>query len=111
MTGNPRHSSEERDDSMVTVQFSRQEMVNMLRRAGLREAGSEAMRDLPDPVGLDQAEARGHGTASPETISSAAWAAAHDALCTASGPAGGMPPPRLPCAVSISVNAKGAGRA
>jgi hypothetical protein len=42
---------------MVTVQFSRQEMVNLLRRAGLREAASEAMRDLPDPVDLDQVEA------------------------------------------------------
>jgi hypothetical protein len=65
---------------MVTVQFSRQEMVNMLRRAGLREAASEAMRDLPDPVDLDQVEAWGHGTASPETISSAVRAAAHDAV-------------------------------
>jgi hypothetical protein len=94
---------------MVTVQFSRQEMVNMLRRSGLREAASEAVRDLADPVDLDQAEARGHGTASPETISSAAWAAAHDAVCR-HRPVGGMPP-RLPCAVSMSVNAKGAGRA
>ena len=56
-------------------------MATMLRRAGLREAASEAMRDLPDPVDLDQVEAWGHGTASPETISSAVWAAAHDAVC------------------------------
>jgi hypothetical protein len=62
---------------MVTVQFSRQEMVNMVRRAGLREAASEAIRDLPDP-----------GTILFD----------------------GMPPPRLPCAVSRSMNAKGAGR-
>jgi len=56
-------------------------MATMLRRAGLREAASEAMRDLPEPVDLDQVEAWGHGTASPETISSAVWAAAHDAVC------------------------------
>ena len=42
---------------MVTVQFSRGEMVNMLRRAGLREAASEAMRDLPDPADPDHVEA------------------------------------------------------
>src|SRR5262249_54651302 len=61
---------------MVTVPFSRQEIVNMARRAGLRDAAGEATRDLPGTVDLDQAEARGHGTAAPETISPAAWAAA-----------------------------------
>ena len=66
---------------MVTVQFSRREMVNLLRKAGPREAASETMRDLPGPVDLDQAGARGDGTASPETISSAAWAAARDGVC------------------------------
>jgi hypothetical protein len=71
---------------MVTAQFSRQEMVNMVRRAGLGDAASEAMRDLPDPVDLDQVEAWGHGTASPETIPSAAWAAAHDAVCRQPAP-------------------------
>ena len=96
---------------MVTVQFSRQEKVSMSRRAGPRDAAGEAMRDLPGRVDLDQVEARGHGTAAPETISSAAWAAAHDAVCRQPASAGGMPPPRLPCAVSMSVNAKGAGRA
>ena len=95
---------------MVTVQFSRREMVNMVRGAGLGDAASQAMRDLPDLVDLDQVEARGHGTASPGTISSAARAAAHDAVCR-QPPACGMPPPRLPCAVSMSVNAEGAGRA
>ena len=44
---------------MVTVQFSRQEMVNMVRRGGLRDAASEALRDLAGPVDLDQAEAWG----------------------------------------------------
>jgi hypothetical protein len=66
---------------MVTVQFSRQEVVNMLRGAGLRDAASQAMQDVPDPVDLDQVQALGHRTASPETISSAARAAAHDAVC------------------------------
>ena len=49
---------------MVTVPFSRQEMVNMARRAGLGDAAGQAMRDLPSPVDLDQAEARGprHGS-------------------------------------------------
>jgi len=61
---------------MVTVQLSRQEKASMVRRAGLRDAASEAMQHLPGPVDLDQAEARGHGTASQETISPAAWAAA-----------------------------------
>jgi len=74
---------------MVTVQFSRREMVNLLRKAGPREAASETMRDLPGPVDLDQAGARGHGTASPETISSAAWAAAHDAVCRQPAPPAG----------------------
>ena len=96
---------------MVTVQFSRQEKASMSRRAGLGDAASQAMRDLPDPVDLDQAGARGHGPASPETISSAARAAAHDAVCRQPAPADGMPPPRLPRAVSTSVNAKGAGGA
>jgi len=66
---------------MVTVQFSRQEKASMSRRAGLGDAAGEAMRDLPGPVDLDQAGARGDGTASPETISSAAWAAARDGVC------------------------------
>ena len=85
-------------------------MVNLLRKAGPREAASETMRDLPGPVDLDQAGARGHGTASPETISSAAWAAAHDAVCRQPAPPAGC---RLHAcrAVSMSVNAKGAGRA
>ena len=60
----------------------------MLRGAGLRDAASQAMQDLPDPVDLDQVQAWGHRTASPETISLAARAAAHDAVCRAAGPAG-----------------------
>ena len=44
---------------MVTVQFSRREMVNMVRGAGLGDAASQAMRDLPGPVDPDQAAAWG----------------------------------------------------
>jgi hypothetical protein len=41
---------------MVTVQFSRQVVVDVLRKAGLRQAADEAMRDLPDPVDIDHLE-------------------------------------------------------
>jgi hypothetical protein len=34
------------------MQYSRQEVVRMLRDAGFREAADEAIRDLPDPVDL-----------------------------------------------------------
>ena len=45
------------------MQYTRQEVVRMLRRAGLPKAADEAMRDLPDPVDLDQLEEWGsqHG--------------------------------------------------
>ena len=48
---------------MTAVQFGRQEVVDMLRRAGLREIADEAMRNLPDPVDLDRIEEWGarHG--------------------------------------------------
>jgi hypothetical protein len=35
------------------MQVSRQEVVDMLRKAGLREAADEAMWVLPDPVDLE----------------------------------------------------------
>ena len=56
---------------MVTVQFSRQEVVDMLRRTGLREAAGEAMRALPDPVDLDHVEEWGarHGITRDDLIS------------------------------------------
>jgi hypothetical protein len=38
------------------VQYTRQEVVRMLRKAGFREAADEAMRDLPDPVDLDHVQ-------------------------------------------------------
>ena len=45
------------------MQYSRQEVVNMLRKAGFREAADEAMRELPDPVDLERAQewGRRHG--------------------------------------------------
>jgi hypothetical protein len=38
------------------MQYTRQELVRMLRKAGFREAADEAMRDLPDPVDLDHVQ-------------------------------------------------------
>jgi hypothetical protein len=48
---------------VVAVQYSRQEVVRMLRKAGFREAADEAMRDLPDPVDFDHVQELGrqHG--------------------------------------------------
>jgi hypothetical protein len=37
---------------VIAVQYTRQEVVRMLSRAGFREAADEALRDLPDPVDL-----------------------------------------------------------
>ena len=39
---------------MVAVEFSRQHVVDVLRRTGLYEAADAAMRVLPDPVDLDE---------------------------------------------------------
>ena len=52
----------------------------MLREAGFREAADEVMGDLPDPVDLDHVQDWGYSAASPETFSSARWAAAPDAV-------------------------------
>jgi hypothetical protein len=38
------------------VQFSRQEIADMLRRAGLSEAADKALAELPDPVSLEDCE-------------------------------------------------------
>ena len=38
------------------MQYTRQEVVRMLRKAGFRAAADEAMRDLPDPVDLDHVQ-------------------------------------------------------
>ena len=52
---------------MTAVQFSRQEVVDILRRAGLREA----MRALPDLVDLDHVEewSARHGITGDDLIS------------------------------------------
>jgi hypothetical protein len=36
------------------VQYTREHVVDMLRRAGLRKAADDAMSELPDPVDLDE---------------------------------------------------------
>jgi hypothetical protein len=52
-------------------QWSRGEVVSVLRRAGYRELADEAMRDLPDPVDLDYVLAWGaeHGVTRDRLIS------------------------------------------
>ncbi|MBE1604349.1 hypothetical protein [Actinopolymorpha pittospori] len=37
------------------MQYSRQVIVDVLRKAGYFKAADEAMRELPDPVDLDDA--------------------------------------------------------
>ena len=39
---------------MVAVQLTRQQVVDVLRKAGLPEMADEALRDLPDPVDSEQ---------------------------------------------------------
>ena len=48
---------------MAEVQYSRQEVVAIMRRTGYTELADEAERVLPDPVDSDQLEAfaRRHG--------------------------------------------------
>jgi hypothetical protein len=41
---------------MIAVQYTRQELSDMLRKAGLLAAADEALRELPDPVDLDQVQ-------------------------------------------------------
>jgi hypothetical protein len=43
------------EGSVVAVEFSRQHIVDVLRRTGFPEAADAAMRVLPDPVDLDEA--------------------------------------------------------
>lgn len=56
---------------MATVQYSRQAVVDALRRTGLRAAADEAMRVLPDPVDLDYLEEWGvqHGITRDDLVS------------------------------------------
>ncbi len=42
---------------MVAVQLTRQQVVDVLRKAGLPEMADEALRDLPDPVDSEQVAA------------------------------------------------------
>ena len=53
------------------MQYTRQEVVDILRRAGLHGAADEAMRELPDPVDLDQIQEWGmrHGLTKDSLIS------------------------------------------
>jgi hypothetical protein len=41
------------------MSYSRQEVVDLLRRAGFRDAADDAMVELPDPVDLEVLEAWG----------------------------------------------------
>ena len=38
------------------MQYSRQEVVDMLRKAGLPEEADKAMEELPDPVSSEDAQ-------------------------------------------------------
>ncbi|HXL88216.1 MAG TPA: hypothetical protein VN969_04415 [Streptosporangiaceae bacterium] len=42
---------------MITVELTRQHVVDVLRRAGLPQLADDALRDLPDPVDSEQAAA------------------------------------------------------
>jgi hypothetical protein len=44
---------------VMAMEPSRQDVVDLLRRLGLRELADEASRDLPDPVDWDRLEAWG----------------------------------------------------
>jgi hypothetical protein len=41
---------------VIAVQYTRQELSDMLRKAGLLAAADAALRELPDPVDLDQVQ-------------------------------------------------------
>jgi len=42
---------------VITVELTRQHVVDVLRRAGLPQLADDALRDLPDPVDSEQAAA------------------------------------------------------
>jgi hypothetical protein len=56
---------------MAELQYSRPEVVAIMRRTGYTELADEAERVLPDPVDLDQLEAfaRQHGVSRDDMIS------------------------------------------
>lgn len=53
------------------MQYTRQDVVALLRRAGLLDVADEAMQDLPDPVDLEYAQEWGmrHGVSRDLLIS------------------------------------------
>ena len=95
---------------MVTVPFCKQEKASMVRGAGLGDAASAACG--ADPARLTSIKPGRGGTARHHQKRSHQPHGRQPMTAPAGNrPAGGMPPPRLPCADSMSVNAKGAGRA
>jgi hypothetical protein len=56
---------------VISMQFSRQHVVDLLRRTGLSDAAEEAERVLPDPVDLDYLAKWGakHGVTRDDLIS------------------------------------------
>ena len=44
---------------MIAVQFSRQHVIDLLRRVGLTEMAEAALHDLPDPVDREDVAAWG----------------------------------------------------
>jgi len=56
---------------VVSVQFSRQHVVDLLRRTGMADAADEAERVLPDPVDLEYLTQWGakHGVSRDDLIS------------------------------------------
>ncbi len=53
------------------MEYSRQHVVNLLRRAGMPELADEASRDLPDPVDTDKLSEWGmqHGVSRDDLVS------------------------------------------
>ena len=53
------------------MQYSKRELVTLMRRTGYTELAEEAERVLPDPVGIDQltAFAQAHGVNRDDIVS------------------------------------------
>jgi hypothetical protein len=67
-----RISDSQRQESPVAeMQYSRREIVTLMRRTGYRELADEAERVLPDPIDPDQLEAfaQAHGVTKDDIIS------------------------------------------
>lgn len=56
---------------MIAMQYSRQHVIELLRRLGYTELADLARRELPDPVDFDQLTAWGlrHGLTHDELVS------------------------------------------